>query len=766
MFFLTLIIGLGVSKLEIRDSYDSDLPDNDAIVKTNDLLEEIFGEKDILMIAVISENIFAPSTLQKIQLISEEILEIDGVMQDQITSLSTLTSIEGNDWGLEVGDLMEDIPTSNDEISELIAKVKSNPLFYGKLISEDLTAALIMANMERAADNQIVHKEVYRILDKYSGPEKFYPNGPAVLSAEVDNGIEEDVSTLMPIAILFIMIGFFLSFGRMRGVFLPFTVAVTSIIWAMGFAGHAGFGLTVVSNAVPMVMIAIASSYGIHLMHRYFDDVKTMDRISAVKSTIMNMGPPIILTGLTSAAGSATLAVFKVTSLREFGIITSIGILSALIITLVIPTTILVLLKKPKEISSGFGEGLEKFWDGFLSHVHIISTRNVKWVKLVTLLIVIISFVGITKVKFGSDYVSMFPGDHRIHEIFDAYNVNLGGSRYFNIMVSGTEQDHITEPELLKSIANFQEYAESLPDVGYTDSFADIIRRIHVVMNNGDIAYDHIPDSQELISQYLLLYSMSGDPGDFEDIVDYDYQRAKIRVMIQTSDQERHLELLSSLTSWGKENFPANVTIEYGGSVMIWLALIQYIVVGQVQNVILALLIVFLFCAYVFKSFRAGLLSIVPLTISSLITFGLMGYLGIRLEMGTAIVTAIAVGVGVDFSIHFISRYKDEYQLSNNLDAAGSVTMSTAGKAIIFDMISNILGFSVLLFSGFTPIQNFGWLVSLTMITSGFGSLILLPPLITALRPRFITHNSNSVINSSNSIFSEMIKNDSVTNTI
>ena len=762
MFFLTVLIGLGMSKLEIRDSYDSDLPANDAIVKTNDLLEEIFGEKDILMIAVISENIFAPSTLQKIQLISEEILQIDGVIQDQVTSLSTLTTIEGNDWGLEVGDLMEDIPASNEEISELIAKVKSNPLFYGKLVSEDFNASLILANMERSVDNQVVYNEVYRILEKYSGPEKFYPNGPAVMSAEVDNGIEADVSTLMPIAILFIMIGFFLSFGKMRGVFLPFTVAVTSIVWAMGFAGHAGFGLTVVSNAVPMVMIAIASSYGIHLMHRYFDDVKTMDRISAVKSTIMNMGPPIILTGLTSAAGSATLAVFKVTSLREFGIITSIGILSALVITLVIPPAILVLLRKPKEISNGFGEGLEKIWDTFLSVINTISTRKVKWVKLVTLLIVIISFVGITKVKFGSDYVSMFPGDHRIHEIFDAYNDNLGGSRYFNIMISGIEQDDITEPDLLKSIANFQEYAESLPDVGYTDSFADIIRRINVVMNNGDIAYDRIPDSQELISQYLLLYSMSGDPGDFEDIVDYAYQRSKIRVMIQTSDQERHLELLASLTSWGKENFPANVTIEYGGSVMIWLALIQYIVVGQVQNVILALLIVFLFCAFVFKSLSAGLLSIVPLTISSLITFGLMGYMGIRLEMGTAIVTAIAVGVGVDFSIHFISRYKDEYQISNDLTTAGSVTMSTAGKAIIFDMISNILGFSVLLFSGFTPIQNFGWLVSLTMITSGFGSLILLPPLITTLKPKFIMQSPNGKNDTSDIFIQNLLKNDGV----
>jgi hypothetical protein len=176
---------------------------------------------------------------------------------------------------------------------------------------------------------------------------------------------------------------------------------------------------------------------------------------------------------------------------------------------------------------------------------------------------------------------------------------------------------------------------------------------------------------------------------------------------------------------------------------MSWLAQVRYIAIGEIQNIITAIVIIFLFCLVVLRSLSGGLLNIVPLSIASMITFGLMGYLGIRLEMGTAIITAIAVGVGVDFAIHFISRYREEFQKTGDVEKTTVTTLNTAGEAIILDMFSNVLGFSVLIFSGFTPVQNFGWLVSLTMITSGFGSLVLLPPLLAFFKPGFIWKKQN-----------------------
>ncbi|NOZ03907.1 MAG: RND family transporter [FCB group bacterium] len=735
VMFLTIYIGLGISKLQTRNNYDSDLPKDDPIIITNDRLEEVFGEKDVILIGIKADNIFNQQTLRKIALISEELKQVEGVVEDQIISLSTLNNIKGRDWGLDVGPFMGDVPETDEEIDRIRQDVMTNNLIYGKLVSKDLSSTIITANIERGYDQATVYNQVRKITEKYNGPERLYINGEPIIQQEIDLGIQRDISVLLPFALILVLIGFFLSFRNLRGVFLPFIVVVLSIVWTMGIMGWVGLEMTVVSSALPMVMVAVASSYGIHIVHRYYEEIRHKSVAVAVRETIVAMTPPVAMTGITSAAGSATLAVFKVVSIREFGIIAAIGILSALFLTLSVPPALLMLLKKPvrkhKKIRNSF-------IDRVLMSLGRFTLDKPGIVLIVTLIIIGFSIVGITRIRIGSDITEMFPKKHSIRQSFDMFNDYLGGARYFNVMISGKKPNTITNPALLRQIEDFQRYAEKLEGVGYTNSFADIIKRIHRVMNSDNLEFERIPDSEALIAQYLLLYSMSGDPGDFEDIVDYDYQRAKIRIMIRTSDQDDHKRLYRDLRHYAKTHFDQGVEIEFAGSVMSWLARIQYIVRGEIQNIIMAIVIIFLFCLIVFRSLSGGLLSIVPLSIATMITFGLMGFIGIRLEMGTSIITAIAVGVGVDFAIHFVSRFKEEFPKTGDTEKATVTTLTTTGKAIIFDMFSNILGFSVLIFSGFTPVQNFGWLVSLTMITSGFGSLVILPPLFAAFKPRFI----------------------------
>lgn len=740
---LTVFIGFGVTKIETRNNYDAELPKDDPIIATNNRLEEVFGEKDIIMIGIKTDDIFNIQTLKKIALISEELKQIEGVIEDQITSLATINNIKGREWGLDVGPFMETVPETIEKINQIRADVQSNSLIYGKLVSTDFSSTVITANIERGYDQAAVYNRVTTIAKKYSGPERIYTNGEPVMHQEIDLGIQRDISILLPFALILVLIGFFISFRSIRGVLLPFSVVILSIIWTMGIMGHVGLAVTVVSSALPMVMVAVASSYGIHVLHRYYEEIRHKSITEAVTETVLKMTPPVLMTGVTSAAGAATLAVFKVMSIREFGIVTAIGILTALILTLTVPPAILMLLKKPSVKPEKINKHLG---DRILISFAQLSLKRPGLIAIAVLIIIGTSIVGITKVRIGSDYTDMFPDGHRIKQSFNMFNEYLGGARNLSIMITGKEPDTITDPTLLRQIDDFQRYAEGLEGVGYSNSFADIIKRINRVMNNDDRQYETIPDSQELIAQYLLLYSMSGDPGDFEDIVDYDYQRAKIRITIQTSEQDDHKRLYRELRQYAQTHFDPGVEIEFGGSVMTWLAQIRYIAKGEIENIISAIIIVFLFCLVVFRSLSGGLLSIVPLSIATMITFGLMGFIGIRLEMGTAIITAIAVGVGVDFAIHFISRFKEEFQKNHDVEKATVTTLSTAGKAIIFDMFSNVLGFSVLIFSGFTPVQNFGWLVSLTMITSGFGSLIILPPLFAFFKPKFIWGKNNDIV--------------------
>ena len=308
-------------------------------------------------------------------------------------------------------------------------------------------------------------------------------------------------------------------------------------------------------------------------------------------------------------------------------------------------------------------------------------------------------------------------------------------------MVEGAAADAIKDPELLRRVQRFQEYAEGLPGVGTTSSFADIIRRIHQEMNGGNPAYHVIPESRELVAQYLLLYSISGDPADFAEIVDYDYQRTKIRVALTTSRQTDHRHVYEALQKYAATEFGPGVRLEFGGDVMFWLAQIHHIAVGKVYNILTGIAFVLLFCGLTFRSVTAGFFSIFPLVISTTLTFGLMGFVGIRLEAATAILTSIAVGVGVDFALHYLINFRQElrrHPAEADIEEIAMRVFMTGGKPILFDMVANILGFSVLIFSGFLPIRYFGWLISLTMLTVGIATLLLMPALIAVFRPRFL----------------------------
>jgi predicted RND superfamily exporter protein len=735
---ITVFMAMGAQKIETQNTHDSELPDNDPIVKTIEELEEVFGDKDIVLFAIENTSgIYNENTLKKIYNISEDLKYLDGIIADEVTSLSTINNIEGSDWGLNVEPVLQNIPKTEQEINKIRQSVESNRLLDGRLVSETGDFTVIIANLEEHYEQTLLAGALFELADKYEGPESIYLAGDPIQQEEIDQGIQGDISKLMPLALLLILIGYFLSFRSAKGVALPFIVVLLSVIWAMGTMGHLGFKMNVVTSAIPLLMIAVSSSYGIHILQRYYDERLKMDKSDAVRFSFKKIVPAIILTGITSAIGSATLLVFKVTSIREFGIITSIGIINIVIISCTVIPSMLMLLKSTDKKKKK--EGVSVF-DRFLLSLARVAINRRALIVSASVALTLVSIVGLMHVRIGNDFIEYFPPNHRLRNTFEKFNHNLGGASYLDIMIDGNEEDAIKNPELLQKMVDFQAFIEKQEGVGYTSSFADIIRRINKEMHEGKANFETIPESQDLVAQYLLLYSMSGDPGDFNDLVDYGYQRAKIRVMLETTEQDIHKALHANIMEYSEANLGNLASVEFGGDVMFWLAQVKYIVSGKIQNIVLAILVVLLVCVLVFRSFIGGLLSIVPLTISSMLTFGLMGFLGIRLETGTAIITAIGIGIGVDFAIHFLMRFREERSNGNDMLKSTEITMITSGKAIIYDVISNIIGFIVFIFSGFIPLQNFGWLISFTMITVAIGSLLVFPALVSYVNPKFMRY--------------------------
>lgn len=757
ILLITLGLGSGLSQLKIDNNQESELPKDNEIVKTNDRLDEVFGEKGIILIGIENEqSVYDNKTLTLIDNLSESLKSIPYVIEDEITSLSTFQNLKSRDWGLERDPFLKKIPSTSQELSQLKQDVVTSSEVYGKLISKDGTFAAISAYVEEGYNQTEVTNAVFQLVESSNiDGIKFYVAGDAVQAQEIDSGIQKDTGVLLPTALLLILLCFLLTLRSIRGVILPFSVVVLSIVWTMGAMGWLGLAVTVVSSALPALMVAVASSYGIHFMLQYYEQVgKGYPSPGAARLALTNIAPAIALTGATSALGALTLLVFKVTSIQEFGAATAIGVLSATVLSLTFIPALLSLQKPTK------GKQLPKLDQAIDDSLGAVSAFSVKYKYSISILTVLFlglfSWHGLSQLKYGQDFIEYFEEGHRLRIAFEEFNSQLGGARYLDVMVETPEEGGIQNPVYLQQMKAFQQYAETLPNVGYTQSFADIITRINSAMNDNKLSQEVIPDNEETIAQYQLLFSMSGTPGEQGNLIDYDNQRAKIRIMLTTSEQDDHKWLYQTLKSESEKIFSPELNIEFGGDIMFWLAQIQYIVEGKILNIIASILVVLVFCTFIFRAFSAGLLSIVPLTVATLLTLSMMGVLGIRLDVGTAIVTAIGVGIGVDFTIHFLKRLLKEYEQNQNMELASRITSQTAGKAILYDTISNVAGFSVFILSGFQPLQFFGWLISLMMITSALATLFIFPAVIAVFGKKLLNSNAHSIAESEETIETDL----------
>ena len=339
---------------------------------------------------------------------------------------------------------------------------------------------------------------------------------------------------------------------------------------------------------------------------------------------------------------------------------------------------------------------------------------------------------GIAFLKVDSNEENFFPERHEVKQGANIINDKFGGSESISILFSGD----ILSPELLLRMEKYAAEMEKLDAVDYTMGFSQVIREISKALNDpGDPLYDRIPPSREAVAQYMELYSMSGDPEELEQIVDFNYEYAHLMIRINDANVETVEGIMDRLRSL-TENDPAVEVI--GGYGFIRAQLASKVLVGTYYSLGIALLIIFVLLASIFRSLQAGLLGIIPLSVAVLVLFGLMGILGIRLDVATALLSSIMIGVGVDYTIHFLWRYREERRENRTPTEAVITTITTTGRGIIFNALSVIVGFSVLIISAFTPIRFFGVLIVVSVLCCLVGALVILPALVLRFRFSFL----------------------------
>lgn len=732
---ITLLLGWHIPKLQIEPDIVEMLPqDLDIIVKTNEM-EDTFGGSELVVISISAENIFSRETFSKIKAITEELENNRAI--DRVISLSNAPDIISTSDGFEVRDLMEGFDFTTEHTEKIKQRIIDNEMLHGMVVSEDFSKAAIIAIMKmdiEGIDDESINQLFNLYKERFEGPEEIHIAGLAITRHEIAQTMNNDIKYLFPFGIILMVFFLVLSFRSWLGAFLPFVVVIMSIVCTMGFMALLGWKLNFLGIMIPVMLIAIANDYSIHLVAHYFAEYKQRElpeKNHLIQSTLVQLRIPVFLAGITTLVGFLSLQSHVLPAVRELGIMVSTGITFALLFSLTFIPAALKLLDYPVTLIRRPDSDRT---DRFLKRWGVFFVKHKRSFLLVSIGATLLMALGIPKIVVDTNPTFFFRESSEIRKSNELIDQNFGGSSQLMILAEGD----IKSPDFLAKMDQLANYLNTHAAINHSTSIVDQIKKMNRAFHGDSAAYDRIPESREMVAQYLFLYSLTGDPEDLDRLVDYDYQKAQIIARIsETSTTEIH-RIYQETNRYIETQFSKAEFSTITGMAAFISVLADMVVKGQIRSLILSIVLVCLISALFFKSLAGGLLAIVPLSSAIIMVFGLMGFFGITLNMATVMISSIMIGVGIDYTIHFIYRYRLEVHKGASAGEAVERTLLTSGKGIIYNALSVIVGFLVLTVSGFLPIYFFGFLIVISIATCLVGALTIMPAVLVSLQPGFI----------------------------
>ena len=736
---ITLAMLIPLRQARINPDLNAYLPEDIPAKQNLARIEGIFGKYEPVILFFETDDALAPATLERIRDMSREINRMPEF--EQVLSLFDVKNIRGEEGAMIVEPAVRNIPTSLPERELLRKEIKSNEMAYGLIVSRDFRYTMLLANPA----NDIADADAVSLLEavaaRYPGTERVYFSGMPYLKREVQAKATRDLALLMPIGLLLMAGCLFFSFREKRGVLLPLSVVTMSIIAALGLLPLFGWELSIMAILVPVMMIAVANNYGVHLISRYQElnaHHPGWSMTAIVRHALRQLNAPIVLTGLTTIVGILGLAAHVMLPARQMGVVSALGIAFALGLSLTFVPALLSGMKKGK-VQQSFVLERHTAVDKVLAWFGRITTLRPRRVVAVFAAFFFVAASGIALLTVSINHENMMPKDHALRVSTQIADKQLGGSKNVTLLWEGD----IKDPALLQRMDSFQQGLSDMPEAGNVISIATVLRQMSKALNDpGEAGYDRIPESAEAVAQYLELYAMSGDPADLEQLVDFDYTNAAMNVQFRAGDLRSFRKVIGKIESLVERE--PNCTLMAGYALM-EKELAEAVVRGQVYSLVFAGLAIALLMWLIFRSLAAAWMGSLPLVFALGCNFGLMGFLGLDLDIASSLLSSIAIGIGIDYTIHLFWRLKAE--LAGGADYAQAVrkTLGATGRGITINAISVMLGFSVLFLSALMLLKTFAFLMIFSLLLCLLCALVFIPALCVLLKPGFLVrHNSIS----------------------
>lgn len=711
---ITMIMGFFFKNLRINPDITSYLPKKDPAARLFSYIGENYGGNLQILVVLKTDDIFNPATIRAISDLTGKFQELEGLTY--VTSLTNVLDFKKSREGIEIGRLVDEynLPSTKEDVTRLKAYTMDKDLYRGRLVSEDGSATLIVCRLAPGADKIKIADQVQNIVQQANLREKVYYGGYPFLIHDMSQIIIRDLKILLPVVISMIIFALYLSFRSWPGIVIPIVSVLISIIWTIGLMCLLRVPLSIISNIIPVILVAVGNAYFIHVIAKFNENAAApaQNRLEHARQSLAAVIIPVFLAAATTIAGFISFVFGAyLTMIGEFGLFSASGIFFAFLLSVTFVPAVLS-TRSPNKMQTSTAAKNNRFMEKF----GLLVVKNRKPILLAGAFLLIAGGLGIPKIERQVEIMDYFKPDAPVRRAEQILEKNFGGSTTLQILVKGD----ITDPVVLREMKNMEDFLKTLPNVHHPQSVADLIEEMNDLMGEEK----KIPDSRAKINN--LWFLLEGED-IMSQLVNGDRSEAVIQAAIGQNRIREIKFLIEKINDYIEKHNRADLTFFQTGMHCIHRQLDRAIVFNQAQSMALAMVLIFVMVAFLLRSFFGGLIGLLPIALSLVVIFGVMGYARIPLDIATMLLGGIAIGTGIDYAIHFSSRLRHELQTGKTPAAAVIATMATAGRSIMINMLTVTMGFIVLVLAQLVPLQRFGLLIAIMTTSAGLGSITILP---------------------------------------
>ncbi|WP_297432999.1 MMPL family transporter [Sulfurimonas sp.] len=735
---ITIVLGYQLKNAQFDGSYRIWFEEGSQTLKKYDAFKNTFGNDDSIIIVFHDEKgVFNKKALHVIDRLTNELWQTQYIARvDSLTNYQYVHKSKEDEDEILIGNFIKEINTLTPKELQQKEKIALHEdLLVNRIISKDGKTTMIVGRLNPKAGVTIgASKHIMKDINRYIADENtsgytFHLAGGPVVNTTFSTLAQYDVKTFTPLVILIAMLILWLIFRKLSGVILTLLVVIFTFIIVLAVQTMLGYKLNNFTANMPVFIIAIGIADAMHIFWVYLLGRKNgMDNYEAIYNTLSKNMLATFLTSLTTAIGFASLGISHIVPIKTLGIATANAAMLAFVLTILfVPAALAILNIKVKEKPTKDDKGISEFAKKYAKFI----LRNDTKIIIATFIIASSIGFGLTKLKVDSNAVKYFKEDVPFRQTVKIIQKSLTGPLSYEIIIDSKKMDGIKDAAFMKTVDKFsKEFIAQFPNARHTSSLVDVVKKFNEVINSSKT----IPSSNALIAQYLLLYSLSLPQGmEINDKMDVNEQLLRLTASMNVADSSQDLKQIAWIQKWWQKT---PYSVEVDGQTAMFAHMQHDVTDTLINSLLLSIVVTSFVMLLIFRSIKMIPLFIIPNVLPIVLVIGVMGWLGISIDIGVAASGAIILGIAIDDTIHFLIKYTEARKRGLSLEEALAYVMHYAGSAMILTTLVLSCSFIVFVFSQFMLNANFGLITAIALLIAVAIDLLLLPALISKMETK------------------------------